>query len=159
MEKPLQRNLNVNTGLMGPERNHNLVRGENSVQTGCGNHYLGPGKHFGICWDPAQDFTEDDAEGKHIHLQDRWDSGRRDRACTEAKCEEGAYQQQGPPISYAKAHQKSPPEMEAANPHTSFGLLNPPRNSPIRSPASSSGSWTLRTHSSASTVAHPQILQ
>lgn len=92
MEKPLKRNLSVNTGLTGPERNHNLVHGENSIQTGRGDHYLGPRKHFGVRWDPAQDFTEDNAEGKHVHLQERWDIGRWDGARTEAKCEEGAYQ-------------------------------------------------------------------
>lgn len=51
-----------------------------------GNYYLSSGKYFGICWDPAQDFTEHNAKGKHIHLQEGWK--RWAQGCIEGKLQE-----------------------------------------------------------------------
>lgn len=51
-----------------------------------GNYYLSSGKYFGICWDPAQDFTKHNAKGKHIHLQEGWK--RWAQGCIEGKLQE-----------------------------------------------------------------------
>lgn len=98
MEKPLERNLSVNTytcvQVCLVQREATIwYHGENAIRFGCRNHYLSPRKHFGVSWDPAQDFTEDNAKGKHVHLQQEgWVSGRWDRARTEARNEKGEYQ-------------------------------------------------------------------
>lgn len=74
MKNTLERNLSVHIcmcvrSVWSREKPQSGIM-EKTLKFGCKNHYLSPGKHFRISWYPAQDFTKDNAKGKHIYLQD-----------------------------------------------------------------------------------------